>query len=67
MKEVQVSKGLKTVIKDVPIPEPGPEQLVIKVIVSGSNPKDWYVFPYFSYSLPKIITIINRDSLLKFT
>lgn len=43
MKEVQISKGLKTVIKDVPIPEPGPEQVVIKVIVSGSNPKDWYV------------------------
>ncbi|KAJ4364089.1 hypothetical protein N0V83_009544 [Neocucurbitaria cava] len=41
MKEAQISKGLKTVIKDVPIPEPGPDQLVIQVIVSGSNPKDW--------------------------
>jgi D-arabinose 1-dehydrogenase-like Zn-dependent alcohol dehydrogenase len=41
MKDVQVSKGLKTVIRDIPIPEPGPDQVVIKVIVSGSNPKDW--------------------------
>lgn len=41
MKEVQVSKGLVTVVRDIPLPEPEPEQVVIKVIVSGSNPKDW--------------------------
>ncbi|KAF2852488.1 zinc-binding oxidoreductase-like protein ToxD [Plenodomus tracheiphilus IPT5] len=43
MKEVQIAKGLQATIKDVPIPEPGPDQLVIKVIVSGSNPKDWKI------------------------
>ncbi|KAH9862782.1 hypothetical protein J1614_010875 [Plenodomus biglobosus] len=43
MKEVQITKGLQTAIKEVPIPEPGPDQLVIKVIVSGSNPKDWKI------------------------
>ncbi|CAO2649868.1 Nn.00g011600.m01.CDS01 [Neocucurbitaria sp. VM-36] len=43
MKEAQISKGLKTVIKDIPIPEPGPDQVVIKVVVSGSNPKDWKI------------------------
>ncbi|MCJ1327383.1 hypothetical protein MMC10_004052 [Thelotrema lepadinum] len=26
---------------DSPIPSPGPDDVVIKVIVSGSNPKDW--------------------------
>lgn len=41
MKEAQVSKGVVVVIKDVEIPKPGPKQVVIKVVVSGTNPKDW--------------------------
>ncbi|KAI1735830.1 GroES-like protein [Xylaria scruposa] len=41
MKEAVVSKGPKVEIIDSPIPKPGPNQLVIKVVVSGSNPKDW--------------------------
>ncbi|EOA86680.1 uncharacterized protein SETTUDRAFT_19195 [Exserohilum turcica Et28A] len=41
MKEAQVSKGTVVHIKDVEIPQPGPKQLVIRVVVSGSNPKDW--------------------------
>lgn len=41
MKEAIVSKGPSVKIVDSPIPEPGPEQVVIKVVVSGSNPKDW--------------------------
>ncbi|EMD69409.1 hypothetical protein GGP41_004602 [Bipolaris sorokiniana] len=41
MKEAQVSKGTVVVIKDVEIPQPGPKQVVIKVVVSGTNPKDW--------------------------
>ena len=28
-------------IVDSPIPIPGPDQVVTKVVVSGSNPKDW--------------------------
>lgn len=28
-------------IVDSPIPEPGEDQVLIKVVVSGSNPKDW--------------------------
>lgn len=43
MKEAFVTKGPTVEIRDVPIPEPGPDQIVTKVIVSGSNPKDWYV------------------------
>jgi NADPH2:quinone reductase len=39
--EVIVHKGPKTEIVDSPIPTPGERQLVIKVVVSGSNPKDW--------------------------
>ncbi|KAI1355510.1 GroES-like protein [Xylaria sp. FL0043] len=41
MKEAVVSKGPKVEIIDSPVPKPGPEQVVIKVVVSGSNPKDW--------------------------
>lgn len=43
MKEALVAPGPKVKIVDSSIPEPGPTQLVIKVVVSGSNPKDWYV------------------------
>ncbi|TGJ85851.1 hypothetical protein E0Z10_g2921 [Xylaria hypoxylon] len=51
MKEVLVSEGPKTRIHDVPIPKPGAGQLVIKVIVSGSNPKDWKVPMWFDCTL----------------
>lgn len=30
-------------IVDSPIPEPNDDQVLIKVVVSGSNPKDWKV------------------------
>ncbi|KAI0108963.1 GroES-like protein [Nemania sp. FL0031] len=43
MKEALISKGPKVQIVESPIPKPGPDQLVIKVVVSGSNPKDWKV------------------------
>ncbi|KXL45833.1 MAG: hypothetical protein FE78DRAFT_90110 [Acidomyces sp. 'richmondensis'] len=43
MKEALVSPGPKVEIVDSPIPQPGPGQVVIKVIFSGSNPKDWKV------------------------
>ncbi|KAJ8133184.1 hypothetical protein O1611_g437 [Lasiodiplodia mahajangana] len=51
MKEVLVSIGPKAEIHDVPIPKPGAGQLVIKVIVSGSNPKDWKVPIWFNRTL----------------
>ncbi|KAK0649279.1 alcohol dehydrogenase-like protein [Cercophora newfieldiana] len=41
MKEAVVSKGTKVEIIDSPIPTPNDDQVLIKVIVSGSNPKDW--------------------------
>ncbi|KAI1209337.1 GroES-like protein [Annulohypoxylon truncatum] len=41
MKEAIVSKGLKVEIVDSPIPKPNADQVLIKVVVSGSNPKDW--------------------------
>jgi NADPH2:quinone reductase len=42
MKEAIVAKGTKVTIKDTPIPEPKEDQVIIKVVISGSNPKDWY-------------------------
>ncbi|KAK3902635.1 chaperonin 10-like protein [Staphylotrichum tortipilum] len=47
MKEALVSKGPKVQIVDSPIPTPNPDQVLIKVIVSGSNPKDWKVPVWF--------------------
>lgn len=42
MKEAIISKGPKVTIHDVPLPQiTNPHQLLIKVAVSGSNPKDW--------------------------
>lgn len=41
MKEAIVSAGPKVEIIDSPIPKPEPDQVVIQVVVSGSNPKDW--------------------------
>lgn len=41
MKELTVRAGPKTTIIDSPIPVPGPDHILIKVVVSGSNPKDW--------------------------
>ena len=42
MKEAIVSATDQGVdIVDSPIPTPGPDQVVTKVVVSGSNPKDW--------------------------
>lgn len=46
MKEALVAPGVKVTIHDVPIPQiSDPRQILIQVIVSGSNPKDWKV-PY---------------------
>ncbi|KAI2463493.1 GroES-like protein [Annulohypoxylon bovei var. microspora] len=41
MKEAIVSEGPKVEIIDSLIPKPNADQVLIKVIVSGSNPKDW--------------------------
>ena len=41
MKEVIVSKGPICKIIDSAIPVPSANQVAIKVVVSGSNPKDW--------------------------
>ena len=41
MKEAIISAGPKVQIEDSPIPTPEPDQVVTKVVVSGSNPKDW--------------------------
>ena len=55
MKEVIVhpTPTLHTTIHDVPIPTPGPDELVIKVIVAGTNPKGLciYISPLFQTML----------------
>ncbi|EGY21418.1 Trans-enoyl reductase fsr4 like protein [Verticillium longisporum] len=41
MKEAIVTKEITIQIKDVERPKPGPGEVLIKVIVAGTNPKDW--------------------------
>ncbi|KAI1413082.1 GroES-like protein [Hypoxylon sp. FL1857] len=43
MKEALVAPGTQVRLVDSPIPKPNEDQVLIKVIVSGSNPKDWKV------------------------
>lgn len=33
--------GLDVKIQDIPVPSPEPDQVLIKVVVAGTNPKDW--------------------------
>lgn len=51
MKEAIIHAGPKFEIIDSPIPEPKAGQVVIKVAVSGSNPKDWKI-PEWLTDLP---------------
>ena len=41
MKEATVRSKLETVVRDVPIPTVTPGHVLIRVVVSGTNPKDW--------------------------
>lgn len=41
MKSAFHDKSLQVEIRDVPIPVPNPGQLLIRTVVSGTNPKDW--------------------------
>ncbi|KAI0169420.1 GroES-like protein [Hypoxylon sp. FL1284] len=43
MKEAVITPEVKVNIIDSPIPKPNADQVLIKVHVSGSNPKDWKV------------------------
>jgi hypothetical protein len=60
MKEVLVyvspDKALKTEVHNVPIPTPGPDQVVIRNVVVGTNPKDW--------KYPVIRAIVSQDASL---
>ncbi|KAF5550163.1 polyketide synthase enoylreductase [Fusarium phyllophilum] len=41
MKEAYIDKDLNVEIRDVPVPTAGPGELLIRTVVSGTNPKDW--------------------------
>ena len=41
MKEAIILKGPEVKIVDTPIPKAEKGQIVVKVVYSGSNPKDW--------------------------
>ncbi|KAF4444399.1 quinone oxidoreductase [Fusarium albosuccineum] len=41
MKSACYDKSLRVEVRDVPVPVPGPGQVLIRTVVSGTNPKDW--------------------------
>lgn len=41
MKEAFIDKNLAVEIRNSPRPNPGPGEVLIRVVVSGTNPKDW--------------------------
>lgn len=41
MKEAVIDNNLTVTLRDTPIPTPAPNQVLIRLVVSGSNPKDW--------------------------
>ncbi|KAI9163098.1 Trans-enoyl reductase fsr4 [Paramyrothecium foliicola] len=47
MKEAIVCIDTSVKIHEVPVPTPGPKDVLIKVIVAGTNPKDWKVPTFF--------------------
>ncbi|KAL2163359.1 hypothetical protein VTH06DRAFT_5416 [Thermothelomyces fergusii] len=51
MKEAIVKAGPQVEIVDSPIPTPNEDQVLIKVVVSGSNPKDWKLPEWFGSSI----------------
>jgi NADPH2:quinone reductase len=51
MKEAIILKGTKVELRDVDFPAlPSPDHLIIRVEVSGSNPKDWAIAERGKYS-----------------
>lgn len=43
MKEAVIDRNLAVTVRDMAIPTPQAGQVLIKVVVSGSNPKDWKI------------------------
>lgn len=41
MKSAFYDKSLRVQVRDVPVPVPGPGHILIRTVVSGTNPKDW--------------------------
>lgn len=48
MREAVYDKDLQVEIRDVPRPSPGPSQILIRTVVSGTNPKDWKYPKYWT-------------------
>ncbi|KAF2101148.1 GroES-like protein [Rhizodiscina lignyota] len=60
MKEAHVSPDTSVQIVDSAVPQPGPEEVLIKVVCAGCNPKDWK-YPHFSG-----VTINSGDDIAGF-
>ncbi|EPS38886.1 hypothetical protein H072_7372 [Dactylellina haptotyla CBS 200.50] len=41
MKSLTINPDASSTLTEIPIPTPGPHEVLVKVVVAGSNPKDW--------------------------
>lgn len=41
MKETFINPDLHTTIDDAPIPIPGDNDVIVKIVIAGANPIDW--------------------------
>jgi NADPH:quinone reductase-like Zn-dependent oxidoreductase len=41
MKEAIIYPDLHVTIEDAPIPKPKPDEVIIKIVIAGTNPIDW--------------------------
>lgn len=72
MKEARVYAGnpVTVQIRETSVPTPGPDQVLIKVHVSGTNPKDWkvYLLPSAMSCCAPLVLLARSDiKLLVFT
>lgn len=67
MKEAIVGKDLKVTIRDVELPLlPSQDHVIIKVHVSGSNPKDWATAERCEYPQVKRYRCTKDSGLIHF-
>lgn len=64
MREAVYDKSLQAEIRDVPRPSPGPGQVLIRTVVSGTNPKDWK-YPRY-WAAPGTPAINHGDDIAGF-
>lgn len=49
------------VVRELDVPKPGPDELLVKVLSVGLNPADWKIAKY-GYSMVEYPAVLGQDS-----